>query len=71
MNKVTRLSLNDIINDFNQEIILNPDHPDSYCARGMLKYCLKDINGAFSDWSVATAMGCRNTIILIRHLTLS
>jgi hypothetical protein len=71
MNKVTRLSLNDIINDFDQEIIQNPDYPDAYCARGMLKYCLRDINGAFSDWSVAAAMGCRQTIALIHHLTLS
>lgn len=70
MNKITHQALNEIINDFNKEITKNPEIPDSYCARGMIKFCLKDVDGAFSDWSTAVGLGCNNTVLLIKYLTL-
>jgi hypothetical protein len=70
MNKITQQSLSEIINDFNHEITFNPDQADSYCSRGMLRFCLKDIDGAFDDWSMAIELGCKKTILLIKHLTL-
>lgn len=71
MNKITRQSVSEIIHEFNQEITSNPDLADSYCNRGILKFCLKDITGAFDDWSIAIEMGCKKTILLLKHLTLS
>ncbi len=71
MNDITYQSINDIVHDFNLEIKQNPDIINAYCTRGLLKFCLKDIEGAFTDWSKATQMGCKNTIILINYLTLA
>lgn len=70
MNKITQQALNEIIHDFNQEIEANPRFTDAYCARGMVKFCLKDIDGAFIDWSEAVSLGCKNTVLLVKYLTL-
>ena len=70
MNDLALQSISEIIHDFNQEIKHNPDIADTYCTRGILKFCLKDIDGAFTDWSKAAQMGCSNTIFLINYLTL-
>jgi hypothetical protein len=63
--------LSDIIYEFTRDIDKNPGFADSYFTRGILKYCLGDINGAFNDWSVAINLGCKDTILLLKHLTLS
>lgn len=70
MNKITHQALNEIIHDFNEEITKNPEIADAYCARGMIKFCLKDVDGAFSDWSTAVGLGSKNTVLLIKYLTL-
>ncbi len=70
MNNNTEQSLQEIIHDFNSDIKPHPAFADAYCTRGMLKYCLRDINGAFNDWSVAIDLGCKNTVLLIKYLTL-
>ncbi len=70
MDKDTARYFNEIIHELNNEIILYPNFADAYCTRGILKYCLRDINGAFDDWSTAVSLGCKNTILLLEHLTL-
>jgi hypothetical protein len=70
MSKIIQRSLIEIIQDFNFEITENPETADAYFTRGILKYCLKDINGAFTDWSTAIELGCQKTLLLINHLTL-
>ena len=70
MNNITEQSLQEIIHDLNRDIKPHPAFADAYCTRGMLKYCLRDIHGAFNDWSVAIDLGCKNTIFLIKYLTI-
>jgi hypothetical protein len=71
MDNTALQSLSDIIYDFSRDIDKNPGSADSYFTRGVLKYCLEDINGAFNDWSVAINLGCKDTILLLKYLTLS
>lgn len=63
-----RLSLKEIIDDFNREIELYPEFADAYSSRGMVKFCLNDLPGAFMDWSTAVELGNIHTFILIRYL---
>ncbi len=71
MNNTASQSLSEIIHEFNRDIDKNPGLADDYIARGILKYCLDDVNGAFNDWSVAIGLGCNNTILLLKYLTLT
>jgi hypothetical protein len=71
MNNTNSQSLSEIIFEFTRDIDNNPGLADGYFARGILKYCLDDINGAFNDWSVALRLGCKNTILLLKYLTLT
>jgi hypothetical protein len=71
MNNTPFQSLSEIIHEFTRDIDNNPGLADDYFARGILKFCLDDINGAFNDWSVAIGLGCNNTILLLKYLTLT
>ena len=72
MKKNTLQSLLEIINDFNREIEKNPEFADAFCSRGMLKYSLDDIKGAFMDWTTAIELGRPDAFLLIRNsLTIS
>lgn len=71
MNTITRQFISETIHDFNRDIQINPGFTDIYCSRGMLKFSMDDISGAFNDWSTAIKLGCKKTIFLISYLTLA
>jgi hypothetical protein len=67
MIKNTKQSLHEIIKDFNLEIDSNPKFAEAYCSRGMLKFCLDDMPGAFMDWTTAVELGCNDAFLLLRY----
>ncbi|MGF1584599.1 MAG: hypothetical protein ACFCUM_04700 [Bacteroidales bacterium] len=69
MIETTQLSLQEIIQDFNQEIDRNPKLADAYCSRGMLKLCVNDIAGAFMDLTTAIDLGCKDAFILVKYFS--
>lgn len=44
------------VEDFNQSIKLNPENPDSYRRRGIVRYELKDKKGALADLQQAAKL---------------
>ncbi len=67
MDKTAYSSLHQTICDFDKIIEQVPGKAINYCSRGMIKYTIDDIDGAFTDWIRAAELGYDGAFVLMRE----
>lgn len=68
MNKTSYSFLKEIIKDFDILIENIPGNAFNYCSRGILKFSIDDIDGAWIDWDRASRMGCNASCFLMKEM---